>query len=180
MSCQNRKIVLLLDQCAANQTQVTLQCVRMVFLLLNATSHLHPMDAGLIRNVKHHFKDVLAHRLLAKIDQKDTNLLIKLLDAMHFIAMAWDCITPATIYNCFAKCWIFKSTVATNPQVPDLIPVDVWNQLGVDCCAHDFITTHNDLTTCLRTKRCHRSRKFRAVTKMTTRVVMTNHRLQLK
>lgn len=152
MSCQNRKIVLLMDQCAAHPKQMTLQSVNVVFLPPNATSHLQPLDAGIIRNVKCHFKGLLVRRLLAKIDRKDANLLISILDAMHFVAVAWDRVTPATIANCFAKCGIFKSVVAATSQVPDPIPADVWNQLGVDCCADDFVTADDDLATCgLRT-----------------------------
>ncbi|KAK8785713.1 hypothetical protein V5799_007922, partial [Amblyomma americanum] len=77
---------------------------------------------------------------------------ISLLDAVHFIAVAWERAYPATIANCYAKCGIFKSTVATTSQVPDPIPVDVWNQLDVDCSADDFVTADDDLVTCgLRT-----------------------------
>lgn len=123
-----------------------------MFLPPSATSHLQPLDAGIIKTVKHHFKGLLVRRLLAKIDRKDTNLQISILEAMHFIAMAWDRVTPATSINCFAKCGIFKSAVATTSQVPDPIPDDVWSQLGVECCADDFVTTDDDLATCsLRT-----------------------------
>ncbi|KAK8758869.1 hypothetical protein V5799_003505 [Amblyomma americanum] len=73
---------------------------------------------------------------------------ISLLDAMHFIAVASERVSPATTANCFTKCEIFKSTVATTSQVPDPIPVDVWNQLGVDCSADNFVTADDDLVTC--------------------------------
>ncbi|XP_050037924.1 tigger transposable element-derived protein 6-like [Dermacentor andersoni] len=148
MSCKNRKIVLLLDQCAAHPKHMTLQSIKVVFLPLNATSRLQPLDAGIIRNIKHHFKGLLVRRLLAKIDRKDANMKISLLDAMHFIAVAWECVSPATIADCFAKCGIFKSTVATTSQVPDPIQADVWNQLGVDCSVDDFFIADNDLVTC--------------------------------
>ncbi|XP_070389363.1 piggyBac transposable element-derived protein 3-like [Dermacentor albipictus] len=46
----------------------------------------------------------------------------------------------------------FMLCVATTSQVPDPIPVDVWNQLGVDGSADDFVTADDDLVTCgLRT-----------------------------
>lgn len=41
------------------------------FLPENATSRLQPLDAGIINNVKHHFKVMLVQQLLDKINQKD-------------------------------------------------------------------------------------------------------------
>ena len=52
MECSNRKIVLFLDQCPAHSKQVELNNVKLVFLPANTTSHLQPLDAGIIRNVK--------------------------------------------------------------------------------------------------------------------------------
>ncbi|KAH7946068.1 hypothetical protein HPB49_019942 [Dermacentor silvarum] len=74
------------------------------FLPKNTTSHLQLLDAGIIRNVKHHFKVLLVRRLLAKIDHKDKNLQISLLDALYFLAISWDNVTSNTITNCFRKC----------------------------------------------------------------------------
>ncbi|EEC12124.1 centromere protein B, putative, partial [Ixodes scapularis] len=102
MALRNRNIILFLDQCAAHPKQVPLQNVKLVFLPANTTMHLQPLDAGLIQNAKHHFKGLLVRRLLAKIDRKDDDLRISLLDAIHFLAMAWDRVTLTTIANCFA------------------------------------------------------------------------------
>lgn len=94
MASRNRNIILFLDQCAAHPKQVTLQNVKLVFLPANMTTHLQPLDAGLIQNAKHHFKGLLVRRLPAKIDRKDDDLRISLLDAIYFIAMAWDRVMP--------------------------------------------------------------------------------------
>lgn len=150
MSSQNRNTVLLLDQCAAHPKQVTLQSVKLVFLPANTTSHLQPLDAGIIWNAKHYFKGLLVRRLLAKIERKDDNSQISLLDALHFIAMAWDRVSPATTANCFGKCGVVESAVAASQVSEDTI--DDWEQLGVECFADDFATADDDLATCgLRT-----------------------------
>ncbi|XP_037502649.1 tigger transposable element-derived protein 6-like [Rhipicephalus sanguineus] len=103
MSSQNRNILLLLDQCAAHPKQVTLCNIKLVFLPANTTSHLQPLDAGIIRNAKHYFK----------------RLLITLLDALHFIAMAWDRVTPTTIANCFGKCGVVESAAPASQESED-------------------------------------------------------------
>lgn len=58
-------------------------------------------------------------RLLAKIERKDDNLQISLLDALHFIAMAWDSVLPTTIANCFGKCSVVESAVAASQVSED-------------------------------------------------------------
>lgn len=148
MCSQNRKIVLILDQCPAHPKEMTLQNVKVVFLPANATSHLQPLDAGIIKNAKHHYKSLLVRRLLAKIDQKDGNLQINLLDALHFIAMAWHRVSATTIANCFSKCGISKSDVATSSQEPDSVQIEDWDLLDVQCTADDFVTADDDLATC--------------------------------
>ncbi|KAH8038696.1 hypothetical protein HPB51_002840 [Rhipicephalus microplus] len=148
MACKNRKILLFLDQCAAHPRQVTLQNVKLVFLPANATTHLQPLDAGIIKNVKHHFKSFLVRRLLAKIDRKDEgDLKISLLDAIHFIAMAWDRVTPTTVANCFGKCGFFGSPEEVPPE-PEDPTIEDWEQLNVECTSDDFCTADDDLATC--------------------------------
>ncbi|KAH9375171.1 hypothetical protein HPB48_017260 [Haemaphysalis longicornis] len=51
----------------------------------------------------------------AKTDPKDDDLRLSLLDETHFIAMAWDRVTPTTIANCFAKCGFFRSPAHMAP-----------------------------------------------------------------
>ncbi|XP_049522088.1 tigger transposable element-derived protein 6-like isoform X1 [Dermacentor silvarum] len=70
MAAKNRKILLFVDQCSAHPKETTFNNVTVRFLPANTTSHLQPLDAGIIRNVKHHFKGLLVRRLLAKIHRK--------------------------------------------------------------------------------------------------------------
>lgn len=95
---ESRKILLFLDKCAAHP--------KVVFLPPNTTSHLQPLDVGIIRNVKFHFLSLLVRWLLAKIEQKGANLKIDL-DAIHFLAMPWDRVKSKVITNCFKKCGFF-------------------------------------------------------------------------
>ncbi|KAH7943183.1 hypothetical protein HPB52_006228 [Rhipicephalus sanguineus] len=63
---------------------------------------------------------------------------INLLDALHFIATAWDRVTPTTIANCFGKCGVLESAATASPESEDNI--EEWEQLGLDCSADDFAT----------------------------------------
>ncbi|KAH8039767.1 hypothetical protein HPB51_008699 [Rhipicephalus microplus] len=147
MACKNLNILLFLDQCATHSRQVTLQNVKLVFLPANATTHLQTLDAEIIKNVKHHFKSLLVRRLLTKIDPKDEgDLKISLLDAIHFIAMAWDRVTSTTVANCFGKCGFFGSLEEVPPGPKD--PIEDWEQLNVKCTSDDFCTGDDNLATC--------------------------------
>ncbi|KAH8019251.1 hypothetical protein HPB51_018478 [Rhipicephalus microplus] len=96
---------------------------------------------------QHHFKSFLVRRLLAKIDRKDEgDLQISLLDAIHFIAMAWDRVTPTTVANCFGKCGFFGSPEEVPPE-PEDPTIEDWEQLNVECTSDDFCTADDNLAT---------------------------------
>lgn len=71
-------------------------------------SHLQTPDSGIIQNANYHFKILLVHHLLAKLEWKDVELNITILDAIHFITIIWDCVSLTTIANCFAECGFVK------------------------------------------------------------------------
>lgn len=119
MACKNGKLILFIDQCSAHLKQIQLQNVMLVFLTLDTMSHLQQLDTGIIRNVKHHFKGLLVRCLLAKIECKDHNLHIRLLDALHSVAFAWDRVKGTTIQSCFRKCGFFITEVAMPTHVEE-------------------------------------------------------------
>ncbi|KAK8766588.1 hypothetical protein V5799_006630 [Amblyomma americanum] len=152
MASRNRKILLFVDQCSAHPKEITLNNVTVRFLPANTTSHLQPLDAGIIRNVKHHFKGLLVRRLLAKIDRKEANLRISLLDALHFLAMSWDNVTSDTISNCFRKCGFaigLDAASAGDCQEPgEDFTIDGWDNLETEASARDFVTADDNVATC--------------------------------
>ncbi|KAH7963656.1 hypothetical protein HPB52_022324 [Rhipicephalus sanguineus] len=90
---------------------------------------------------------LLVRRLLANIDRKhEGDLRISLLDAIHFIAMAWDRVTPTTIANCFAKCGFFRSSEEVPSEQEE--PIEGWELLDAGCTAEDFCTADDNLATC--------------------------------
>ena len=61
MILQDRKILLFMDNCGAHPP-TTLSNIKLVFFPPNTTSHLQPMDAGIIQNVKLHYRKVHAEK----------------------------------------------------------------------------------------------------------------------
>lgn len=106
MGCQNRKVVLFLDNCSAHpKDTASLRNVKVVFLPANTTSHLQPLDAGIIKNVKHFYRKCIVKRSLASVERGQQPAGVTILDAMHYLASAWSAVTAATVEHCFNKCF---------------------------------------------------------------------------
>ncbi|KAH8009840.1 hypothetical protein HPB51_020188 [Rhipicephalus microplus] len=104
MGCQNRKVVLLLENCSAHpKDTASLRNVKVVFLPANTTSHLQPLDTGIIKNVKHFYRKCIVKRSLASVERGQQPAGVTILDAMHYLASAWSAVTAATVEHCFNK-----------------------------------------------------------------------------
>ena len=66
MKLQNRKILLLLDNASGHGAIYNSEFpnVHIEYLPPNTTSHLQPMDAGIIRNLKLHYKKYLEYKII--------------------------------------------------------------------------------------------------------------------
>ena len=101
MSLQRRKIALLLDNCSAHPKNVSgLKSVRMFFLPPNCTSVLQPMDQGIIRCFKHHYKTAINKKNIEALDN-GTEFKLSILEALREAQRAWAKVTPETISNCW-------------------------------------------------------------------------------
>jgi hypothetical protein len=76
--------------------------IKIVFLPPNTTSHLQPLDAGIIANFKSYFKRKYCRHMLDLFeDGKDINKeKISIKEAINYIAEAWGCVTEEIIQNC--------------------------------------------------------------------------------
>ena len=103
MRKQRRKILLFIDDCSAHFDLPNLKNVTVHYPSKN-TSILQPLDQGIIRNFKVHYRrQVVIEYVLVAIDESK-NPAITVLQAMRMASMAWHSITPITISNCFRKC----------------------------------------------------------------------------
>lgn len=93
MGAQCRSVLLFLDNCAAHPKDLSfLRNVKLVFFPPNTTSHLQPLDAGVIKNLKHSYRKSIVMRCLARIDRGQQPTTISVLDAMHYFASAWTAV----------------------------------------------------------------------------------------
>ena len=106
MRIANRHVLMLLDNAPSHilpeneKGQVSLTNTKVHFLPPNTTSHLQPMDAGVINNFKQHYRRYQLQHLVDAIDENREPKL-ELSDAIRFSKMAWDEVKPETIKNCF-------------------------------------------------------------------------------
>ena len=82
--------------------------IKVVFLPKNTTSRLQPLDAGIIKNFKVHYRRILLKHTLAQIDGTDLTAssivkTVNVLTAIRWIKKAWEAVQPQTIINCFRK-----------------------------------------------------------------------------
>ena len=68
MEEKNRTIGLVLDNCPAHPQITDLSNAKLVFLPPNTTSKTQPMDAGIIRSLKHQYRKRLARKRLFAFD----------------------------------------------------------------------------------------------------------------
>nr|XP_054931849.1 tigger transposable element-derived protein 4-like isoform X1 [Dermacentor andersoni] len=105
MGAQCRSVILFLDNCAAQPRDPPfLWNVKLVFLPPNTTSHLQPLDASAIKNLKHSYRKCIVKRWLVHIDRGQQPAIISVLDAMHYVASAWTAVSASTAQHCFARC----------------------------------------------------------------------------
>ena len=84
----------------------------MVFLPVDTISKLQPLDLGIIKNFKVHYKKLL-HYVVAKIDEctkaSEVTKKINILQAIRWIAEAWKKISSDTIKKCFRLSGVLDS-----------------------------------------------------------------------
>ncbi|XP_038076054.1 tigger transposable element-derived protein 4-like [Patiria miniata] len=99
MGSQGRKIAMVVDNCPAHP-QKEYENIKLVFPPPNTTSCTQPMNGGVIKNLKTHYRRILAaHRLEAA--RRNSPFKWDLLDALFAVKNAWGQVTQATIANCF-------------------------------------------------------------------------------
>lgn len=164
---KNKKILLLVDNCPAHPHIADLRSVTLVFLPPNTTSVLQPMDQGIIRALKSHFRKNLVLKIIQCLDGGGASIAqypkINVLDAILMIHDAWIKLTQRTISNCYKHAGFVRSnedcTITTNADdfdEEDDVPLSVWtrnidNQLPITnedleqyACVDDAVATSEE------------------------------------
>jgi hypothetical protein len=114
MKSEKRNILLLVDNFSAHSLpEGGLSNIRLEFFSPNLTAHVQPMDAGIIKAFKSHYKQRFISKSIQRYDQgvPITNVYkIDQLAAMHLSRLAWQCVSAATIQKCWNHTGIFGHT----------------------------------------------------------------------
>ena len=114
---ERRKIALPIDNCPAHLPVPDLTNVQLVFLPPDTSSVLQPMDQGVIRRLKVHYRGRVVRRLCRALDKMKTLPKISILQAMKILVSSWEAVSAQTIVNCFRKAGITPE--AQNATITD-------------------------------------------------------------
>ena len=107
MRRENRRVVLFLENTTCHNINVPLTNVKLVFLPPNTTSLIQPLDQGIIRTFKCHYRHFLSMMEAIEKDPRPREVAreVDVLRALQWVKTAWSLVTPTTINNnyCFRK-----------------------------------------------------------------------------
>ena len=112
MKAQRRKILLLIDNAPSHIFEEDkLTNVKVAFLPPNMTSHIQPMDAGIIRSFKANYHCLYILRVLDQDDEgKDDIYHIDQLEGMNLSRTAWNLTKQKTVANCWKHAGILHES----------------------------------------------------------------------
>ena len=126
---EGRKCVLLFDNCPAHLSIDNLVSTELIFLPSNITSKLQPMNKGVIRSLKVHYKTMSIKKLIEAIEKKKTLSEFSRLDAMQMLNLAWGKVTTKSVVNCFEKAGISNEKLSDALLDADDLFKDIHEQL---------------------------------------------------
>lgn len=87
---KGRKDALIVDNCAAHPHIEGLKAIQLVFLPPNTTSETQPMDQGVNRSLKAHYRAPTVQLFIRAVDKNQPLPKISILLAMNMLTAAWD------------------------------------------------------------------------------------------
>ena len=102
MRNERRHILLTIDNFSGHSIDYEPTNIQMEFFEPNLTSFVQPLDAGIIRCFKAHYRKGLCLRAIDRDDEGAENILdLNLLEGMKMAKEAWDAVSEETIKNCW-------------------------------------------------------------------------------
>ena len=142
--------------------------IKIIFLPPNTTSKLQQLDLGIIQNFKVHYRKLFLCFVISKIDECNTaSEIIKsvsILQAVRWVAQAWEEVKKETISKCFRKAGILDESFAlvsrehedqdpfdeldsTDHKLEDLIR-QLDTPADATCSVSEYAKGEDDLPTC--------------------------------
>lgn len=158
MKKQKRKILLFMDQSTAHPQETDfLQNVKVVFFPPNCTSKLQPLDLGIIKNLKVHYRKRLIQHALQSITTGNIHKKVNVLQAINMISLAWNQVKSKTIKNCFIKGG-FPDPKQDERDISDenddesddetiIIDEEDWNLLRAEITFEEYVNCDIDIMT---------------------------------
>ena len=122
-----RNVLLLMDNFKAHIEGVELAPpppnVRIQWLPPNSTSLYQPLDQGILKNLKHHYRKQWLRFIIRGFEQNtDPFQKVSLHHAVHWVLHAWNQeVTNSTIQNCFRKSTLIQGQMRTQEtETPQL------------------------------------------------------------
>ncbi|XP_064475381.1 tigger transposable element-derived protein 6-like [Ornithodoros turicata] len=110
MKEQKRHIAVILDNCSAHSKVPKMTYVKVLLLPPNCTSVLQPLDQGIIRSLKSHYRRRMLEEILINIEAKvpkPTNIDIR--QAIEMLTGAWRSVMQEVVETCWRKAWFIES-----------------------------------------------------------------------
>lgn len=111
LSMCGRKVLLLVDN-ASCHVALDMTNVRLHFLPPNTTPYLQPMDAGIIKNFKLHYRHEFVRWTLDQLEASSVQKKMDVLTAVCKVVDAWRAVTADTIRSCWLHTGIVDGAVA--------------------------------------------------------------------
>ena len=131
---QGRRVLLCLDNFSGHPPELQLDNIQLLFFPLNTISNSQPMDQGIIKNLKRHYRKILLRRRLEAMDM-GKEFEFTLLDALHVVWCAWEQVSESTIRNCFAKVKFSEEEYQSEPDDAELL--EIWEALPAEEKIHE-------------------------------------------
>ncbi len=126
LEAKGRKILLLQDNFSGHIVPKDLKSIEVKNLAPNLTAHIQPMDQGIIKSFKAHYR---AKYIQRAIDNYDANVTpskiydIDQLEAMRLANAAWDEVDATTIRRCWRKASILPDLKSSSSKPSVSIPI---------------------------------------------------------
>ena len=123
--------------------------IKLLFLPKNTTSRLQPLDAGIIRNFKQKYRELLVKYVVSRVGEgRTTSQVIEdvhVLRAITWLQTAWKSVSRETIRHCFKKCGF--NVVSTPDRIEHLDTEfeDLLKQLSSEATLDEYIDFNVDI-----------------------------------